>query len=129
MLTFFFAMIVGAAIGWYSFVYRAAFVAMVATLAGFALVLAIAPVGPLVRQAAIAYDLSIFEVLRRLYWGLIPDPLEPAMIWIFFFSILAHCVALIALKGFEPDQVEPETRDDSRRRVRADMQYSDDYFD
>lgn len=129
MLAFLFAMIVGSALGWYSYAYRTFFVAMLAIAAGVALVLAIAPVGPLVYQAAMVHNVSVFEVLRRMYWGLIPDLLEPAMMWIVFFAVLAHCVTLFALKGFEPEEVEPETRDESRRRVRADIRYSDDYFD
>ncbi|MGJ8561051.1 MAG: hypothetical protein ACSHX3_12515 [Litorimonas sp.] len=129
MLVFLFALIVGSAVGWYSYAYRSYFFAMIMTMAGVGLVLAIAPVGPLVRQASITYDVSIFEVLRRMYWGLIPDPLEPAVMWIVVFAILAHMVTLFAYKGFEPVEIEPETRDESRRRVRADMRYSDDYFD
>lgn len=129
MLAFLLAMIVGSAVGWYSYAYRTFFVAMVAIMAGGAFVLAIAPVGPLVYQAAMVHNVSIFEVLRRMYWGLIPDPLEPAMMWIVFFAVLAHCVTLVAHKGFEPVEIEPETRDESRRRVRADMRYLDDYFD
>jgi hypothetical protein len=129
MLAFLFALIIGTAVGWYSYAYRTAFIAMVAIVAGMALVLAIAPVGPLVYQAAMVHNVSVFEVLRRMYWGLIPDPLEPAMLWILFFALLSHIVTLFVLKGFEPVEVEPETREESRRRVRADMQYSDDYFD
>jgi hypothetical protein len=49
--------------------------------------------------------------------------------WVVFFSIFAHIVTMIAQKGFDPVEVEPESRDDKRRRVRVAMQYSDDYFD
>lgn len=129
MLVFLLAMIVGLAAGWYSFVYRKAFAAMMMTMAGFGLVLSIAPVGPLVRQASLTYDVSVFEVLRLMFWGLIPDPLETGVIWIVVFFLLAHIVTMIALKGFEPVEVEPETREESRRRVRDDMRYSDGYFD
>lgn len=129
MLVFLLAMIIGVAAGWYSFVYRRFCFSMVTAMAGVGLVLAIAPIGPLVRQASVIYDVSVFEVLRRMFWGLIPDPLEPGVMWLVFFSILAHIVTMIALKGFDPVEVAPETREESRSRVRAEMRYSDDYFD
>lgn len=129
MLVFLLAMIVGAAAGWYSFVYRTAFVTMMMTMAGFGLVLSIVPVGPLVRQASLTYDVSVFEVLCRMFWGLIPDPLEPGVMWFVFFFILTHIVSVFVLKGFVPVEGEPETREGRRHRVRAAMNYSDEYFD
>ena len=127
-MAFLLGVLIGSALGWAAYAYRRVASVVIVFAAGCALIITILS-WPLMSVAADRLDTSLPGLLMALYDQAVPDVLQASLPWIIVAGVIAHVAAAAWIKGVEPEPSLPETRDAARARVRADMKYSDDYFD
>lgn len=115
--------------GWISYIKQASLIAAFLLYIGPAcFAFHIAFVMP-TATASGAMDMGLVEFIIFVLDFYLGDFWSLALSWMMFGVIFARLLAEVAYNAFEPEDYIPETREESRRRVRANMQYSDDYFD
>ena len=129
MLPIIFGISAGLALGWVSYAYRSYVVAGVIAMAEIGLVLMMAPVGPLLQVTATAHDMTVMAALAQLYDALVPLIIKQGWPWIILFGAIGYGATAFVRKGLAPLPAEPETRDARRRRIEAEMGFTDSYFD
>lgn len=129
MLAFVTGICLGLALGWLSYLKReeistAVFLYTLPTL----LIVSRAVVLP-TAVAAGAMDMGFLEFVRfaiQFYFG---DFFALTASWFVVGALISRLGAWAFHSSYVPPDTIPETREESRRRVRAAMSYSDDYFD
>ena len=129
MFAFLTGICLGLAVGWISYLKHASLVTLFFLYVGPAIyIIRLVVVLPLATASG-AMDMGFMEFSAYaldFYFG---DFWSVALSWFIFGSVFSRIVAEVGYKAYVPDTPRPETRDDRRRRVRAAMRYSDDYFD
>ncbi|GHA98900.1 hypothetical protein GCM10009069_22320 [Algimonas arctica] len=129
MLAFITGICFGLALGWISYIKHASLVSAFFIYIGSACTVFYFSVVVPTATASGVMDMGLLEFVvyaLDFYFG---DFWSLAMSWMILGVAVARILAEIGYNAFEPVDIDPETRDESRRRVRADMKYSDDYFD
>lgn len=129
MLAFLTGFCFGVAVGWISYIQRESIASLAFIYTIPILIILYRVVAIPTAVAAGAMDMGFFEFVVFAIEFYFSDGLTNIVNWLLLGAVIGWIGALAGYKGFEPEPLPPETREESRRRVRADMKYSDDYFD
>ena len=129
MLAFVMGICLGVALGWFAYLQRAAVVTIVFLYTVPTLSILFKVVVLPMSSASGALDISLWELTKIAVDHFMSDFSAQVLAWTLASGVIAHVIAYIIYESFEPETVTPETREQTRARVRADMKYSDNYFD
>lgn len=129
MLAFLTGFCLGLAVGWISYIKQQTLLTAIFMYSGTGLIVFHYAFVMPTATASGAMDMGLLEfVIYGLDYYFV-DFWFSALSWMILGVLVARVMTIIVYQGFEPEAPPPETREDSRRRVRAAMKYSDDYFD
>lgn len=129
MLPFLTGICLGLALGWISYLKQASLVSLFFLYVGPAcFIFYVAFVLPTATASGVM-DMGLMEFVTYaldFYFG---DFWSLALSWMIFGIVVSRVLAEVGYRAYVPEAPPPETREESRSRVRADMRFSDDYFD
>jgi len=129
MLAFLTGFCLGLAVGWISYIKQDTILTAIFASLGTGLFIFHCAVVMPTATASGAMDMGLLEFTIFALDHFFGDFWFSTLSWMIMGVLIARVLAIVIYQGFEPEVAEPETRDDKRRRVRAAMKYSDDYFD